>query len=227
MDSQRRATSGAVIPAEFVDRGAMRDASFRPPVSLQGRYVELVPLELAHATELLKFARRPEVTRFLRTGPIETPAAMEEVVRELLEEQARGNDLPFTTRLRPTGRVVGMTRFLRIDRSNDAVEIGGTSIDPELWRTPVNTEAKLLMLRHAFEVESAHRVQLQTDLRNERSQRAIARLGAVKEGVRREDVLLPDGYRRTSVFFSILAPEWPQVRERLERMLEPAWTPPT
>ena len=226
MESHGRGASGAVIPTEFVDRGAMRDASFRPPVSLQGRYVELVPLELAHAPELLRFARRPEVTQYLRTGPIGTVATMEAVVRDLLEEQARGNDLPFATRLLRSHRLVGMTRFLRIERADDTVEIGGTLIDPALWRTPVNTEAKLLMLGHAFDVESAHRVQLQTDLRNERSQRAIARLGAVREGVLREDVLLPDGHRRSSVYFSVLSSEWPAVRDRLKAFLASAWEPP-
>jgi N-acetyltransferase len=204
----------------------MREESFRPPVTLAGRYVELVPLALDQAPDLLRIFRQPEVTRYLRTGPIENLGGMTQMIEAVLDDQARGTDLPFTTRLRGTGRVVGATRFLRIDRSHDTVEIGGTSVDPALWRTPVNTEAKLLMLRHAFEVEGAHRVQLQTDLRNERSQRAIARLGAVREGTLREDVRLPDGYRRSSVYFSVLASDWPSVRERLETFLVPTWVPP-
>jgi len=219
------------VPAALWSRNrsvdpAMRKDSFRPPVTLTGRYVELVPLAPEQASELLPVFQRPEVTQFLRIGPIRTLEAMTHVVRELLEAQADGSDLPFTTRLRATGRVVGATRFLRIDRSNETVEIGGTSIDPDFWRTPVNTDAKLAMFRYAFEKEGAHRVQLQTDARNERSQRAIARLGAVREGILREDVLLLDGHRRSSVYFSVLASEWPAVRQRLGEFLAPPWTPP-
>lgn len=204
----------------------MRAESFRPPLTLSGRYVELVPLERAHAPELFVLARRPEVTQYLRTGPIRSLREMEETIESLLALQSAGTDLSFTTRLLPSRRAIGMTRFLRIDRPNDGVEIGGTWIDPVLWRTPVNSEAKLLMLRHAFEVEGAHRVQLQTDSRNDRSQRAIARLGATREGVLREDVLLGNGYRRSSVYFSVLASEWPSVRARLESFLVRPWSPP-
>jgi N-acetyltransferase len=204
----------------------MDDASFRVPVTLRGQYVELVPLDGSHAAETWEIARNPDVTRYLRSGPVNSEADMDRCIRDLLAGQSLGTDLPFTTRLRATGRAIGMTRFLRIDRPNQWVEIGGTWIDPRLWRTPVNTEAKLLMLRHAFEVEHAHRVQLQTDLRNVRSQTAIARLGAQREGVIREDVVMPDGYRRSSVFFSILAPEWPTVEQRLQGMLVPNWAPP-
>jgi N-acetyltransferase len=205
----------------------MDERSFRPPVTLTGRYVELVPLERSHAAESWEFSSDPEVTRYLRSGPVASVADMERFIDDVLAGQANGTDLAFTTRLRATGRAIGMTRFLRIDRQSQWVEIGGTSIDRRFWRTPVNTEAKLLMLRHAFEVEKAHRVQLQTDLRNVRSQTAIARLGAQREGVMREDVVMPDGYRRSSVIFSILAPEWPEVKRRLTEFLAPPWTPPS
>jgi N-acetyltransferase len=204
----------------------MRPDAFRKPLTLSGRYVELVPLTPAHTAPLWQPASRPEVSQYLRVGPPRTEAEMAGMIATLLEAQRAGTDLPFATLLLPSRRPVGMTRFLRIDRPNDGAEIGGTWIDPSLWRTPVNTEAKLLMLRHAFEVEHVHRIQLQTDSRNERSQRAIARLGAVREGVLREDVLLPSGYRRSSVYFSILAPEWPSVRARLESFLARDWVPP-
>jgi N-acetyltransferase len=202
------------------------DRSFRPPLTLTGRYVELVPLERSHAAETWEAASDPDVTRYLRSGPVSSAADMERCIDDLLAGQTQGTDLPFTTRLRSSGRAIGMTRYLRIDRPCEWVEIGGTWIDPRFWRTPVNTEAKLLMLRHAFEVETAHRVQLQTDLRNARSQTAIARLGAQREGVIREDVVMPDGYRRSSVIFSILAREWPEVERRLTKFLEPGWTAP-
>jgi len=204
----------------------MRSDSFRPPLELRGRYIALVPLELAHGPPLLDVARRPDVMQYLRIGAMRDAGDLERMIRDLLEHQTAGTDLPLTTCRLPAGTPIGMTRYLRIDRTNDWVEIGGTWLDPAYWRTAINTEAKLLMLRHAFEVEGVHRVQFQTDLRNERSQRAIARLGAVREGVLREDVRIPDGYRRSSVYFSILADEWPSVRRRLEQALERPWTPP-
>ena len=205
----------------------MHPERFLPPVTLTGRHIELVPLEPAHGAELLAIASHPEVTRYLRIGPVRTRAEMDRMIRDLLAAQSSGTDLPFTTRLLPSHRAIGMTRYLRIDPGNDWVEIGGTWLDPAYWRTPINTETKLLMLRHAFDIGNAHRVQLQTDSRNERSQRAIARLGAVREGTLREDVLLFDGHRRSSVYFSILATEWPAVRLRLEGMLRTPWNDTT
>ena len=197
----------------------MHPKSFRTPIALTGKYVELVPLERAHASELWRAASSPEVWQYLRSGPVHSEQDLEAVIDQVLEAQVAGTDLAFTMRLLPSHRAIGQTRYLRIDRPNQCVEIGGTWLDPAYWRTPVNTEAKLLMFRHAFDVEGAHRVQFQTDLRNERSQRAIARLGAVKEGVLREDVVLTDGTLRSSVYFSVLASEWPAVRARLEATL--------
>ena len=204
----------------------MRAERLVPPVTLTGRYVELVPLEPAHATGLHRAARDPEVGRFLVAPVGATVTQAEALVGLLLSRQAAGTDLPFTTRLRADGRIVGMTRFLHIDPENDSVEIGGTFVESTLWRTPINTDAKLAMLRYAFETADAHRVTLQTDLRNTRSQAAIARLGAVREGLHREDRHLSTGYYRSSVVFSILAGEWPQVRHRLETALERPWSPP-
>jgi N-acetyltransferase len=202
----------------------VRSERFRPPVTLAGRYVELVPLDRAHAPALQQAARDPEVSRFLihQVGPsVEAVAALLGMV---LQRQSSGTDLAFTTRLRTTGAVVGMTRFLHIDPENDSVEIGGTFLDSAFWRTPLNTDAKLAMLRYAFDEGGAHRVWLQTDVRNERSQAAITRLGAVREGVLREDRRVPSGRYRTSIIFSILASEWPDVRRRLEASLERPWT---
>ncbi|HTS32550.1 MAG TPA: GNAT family protein [Thermoplasmata archaeon] len=204
----------------------MEESSFRTPVRLEGRFVELVPLSVEHVPELTWALRNPEVTRLFREPPGSTVDQVEGAVRGLLAQQAAGSDLSFATVLRASGRAIGMTRFLRIDRRSDAVEIGGTFLDSEYWRTPVNTEAKFLMLRHAFETERAHRVQIQTDLRNVRSQKAIERLGAVPEARLREEVQLPDGHFRTSVYYSILETEWPNVKTRLERFLARPWTPP-
>ena len=196
---------------------------FRTPITLTGRWVRLAPLDLSYAPDLQRAARDPEVRRHLLNSPGETLEEMRAHIALRLERQRAGTDLPFVTLLRAENRPVGMTCYLHIDRENQSVEIGGTWLDSELWRTPVNTESKFLLLRHAFEVERVHRVSLQTDLRNERSQRAIARLGAVREAMFRDDRLRADGTYRTSVVFGILVSEWPKVREGLEAMLAREW----
>src|SRR5208283_4482513 len=200
--------------------------SFRIPVTLQGRWIRLVPLALGHATALRAAAQDPEIRRYLIPGPGETQEEMESLISLLLDRQKAGTDLPFTIVLRADGRPVGMTRFLHVDRTNRSVEVGGTWLDSVLWRTPVNTESKFLLFRHAFETEKVHRVSLRADLKDERTQRAIARLGAVREAVFRDDRLLPDGTFRSSVAYGILASEWPHVRSGLEAMLAHEWDPP-
>jgi RimJ/RimL family protein N-acetyltransferase len=139
---------------------------------------------------------------------------------DILSRAEKGTDLPFVAIQLSTGRVAGATRYLNIMPKDRGLEIGGTWYGPEFQRTPVNTECKYLLLRHAFETLGCIRVQLKTDLRNERSQKAIERLGAVREGVLRNHMILPDGRYRHSVFYSILDTEWPDVKNRLEQMLE-------
>lgn len=204
----------------------MRSESFRIYPALNGRYVRLVPLDLAHRDALVEAAQDPEVGRYILTAPGTTPDEMEAVIRTLLARKAEATDLPFTTVRASDAKPVGMTRYLDIDRPNSSVEIGGTWLHRRLWRTPFNTESKYLLLRHAFETEGAHRVFLKTDVRNERSQHAIERLGAVREAVLREHILLPRGEYRSSVFYSILASEWPRVKQDLEQKLARPWTPP-
>lgn len=202
---------------------AGRALRYRSPVTLLGRRIRLRPLALSDAAALAVAGEDPAVWTFMRTGAATTRSTMEALVGELLQRQASGSDLPFTTIDLRDGRPVGMTRFLNIDRENDCVEVGGTWLDRRLWRSPMNTESKLLMLRYAFETAGAHRVELRTDLRNDRSQRAIERLGAERDGLLREHVRLSDGYRRTSVLYSILEDEWPSVRERLEQLVQRPW----
>ena len=137
-----------------------------------------------------------------------------------LARQERGTDLAFTVVRREDGRPVGMTRFLDIQREHQTVEVGGTWFSRNLWGSGVNPESKRLMLGYAFDTEGCHRVQLKADQRNLRSLRAIERLGAVREGVLREHLVNTDGHRRSSVYFSILASEWPKVRARLDAALE-------
>ncbi|MCI4340604.1 MAG: GNAT family N-acetyltransferase, partial [Thermoplasmata archaeon] len=148
------------------------------------------------------------------------------LVAELLEREAAGTDLCFTVVDRTVG-VVGMTRLLEIDRLHRRVEIGGTWYSRSAQRTPINTECKRLLLSYAFDDEGANRVQFKTDLRNERSQKAIERAGARREGVLRDHMVMPDGYLRSSVIYSIVASEWPGVRSRLDALLARPWPAPT
>ncbi len=196
---------------------------FRPPVTLEGRFIRLIPLEPAHAPELARAGQDPAIWRYLPYGPRTDLDGMGQLIALLLRRQDAGTDLAFATQLRADGALIGMTRFLGIDREDEDVEIGGTWVAPAYSRTPVNTESKRLLLGHAFDVEGVHRVQLKTDLRNDRSQRAIERLGATREGVLREHFRLPSGYQRSSVLYSILVDEWPSVRARLDRYLARPW----
>ncbi|MGD0587864.1 MAG: GNAT family protein [Thermoplasmata archaeon] len=202
----------------------MTGNGFRPPVTLRGRYLELIPLAREHAGALALAGRDPEVWKFLRIGPGHPPstAEMEMFIDQLLGYQTEGELLAFTMALLPERTLVGIIRFLDIDRPNQMVELG-TWIDSQYWRSPLNTEAKLLTLRYAFEEEGIHRVQLKTDSRNVRSQKAIERLGAVPEGVLREAHLVRGSYYRTSLYYSILPPEWPGVKRRLEDRLAVPW----
>jgi RimJ/RimL family protein N-acetyltransferase len=140
-------------------------------------------------------------------------------VLDILARGEKGTDLPFVAIHLASGRVAGATRYLNIVPQDRGLEIGGTWYGAEFQRTPVNTECKYILLGHAFETLGCIRVQLKTDLRNERSQKAIERIGAVKEGVLRNHMILPDGRYRHSVFYSILDTEWTRVKKRLEEML--------
>ena len=202
----------------------MTGNGFHPPLTLRGRYLELSSLERSHAPGLVEAGGDPEVWTLLRIGPGHPPSLpeMEQFIDYLLELQSQGHVLPLTMFLLPRRTPVGVIRFLDIDRENRMVEIG-TWIDSRYWRTPVNSEAKLLMFRYAFEEEGVHRMQLKTDSRNVRSKDAIERLGAVAEGALREAHLVRGDFYRTSLYYSILAPEWPAVKRRLEERLERPW----
>lgn len=190
------------------------------PVLLEGRHVRLEPLEVRHTDGLYAAARDPEIFKWFLTPPFAAPADMEKWVADALRTQAAGDDVCFVTVRRSDGRVVGSTRFLDLRRSNRTLEIGNTWLCREAQRTAINTDAKYLMLRHAFEQLGAVRVQLKTDRRNEPSRRAIARLGAVEEGTLRRYQTRFDGYVRDTVMFSITDEEWPAVKIRLEGILQ-------
>ena len=189
------------------------------PVTLCGRHVRLEPLARRHAPELLVAAADEGIWRYMpRPRPREV-GEVESMIDEALVEARAGRQVPFAVIGAAAGRAVGSTRYLEIRREHRALEIGWTWLAAAVQRTAVNTECKYLLLRHAFEVLGAIRVQLRTDLRNLRSQRAIERIGAVREGVFRQERIMWDGYLRDSVFFSVIDGEWPAVKAGLEAKL--------
>jgi N-acetyltransferase len=190
------------------------------PITLQGKVVRLEPLQPEHAP-LLWDAAKDSVDEIFRWIPYSMRSAddFRQSVEKILAEQKAGWSIPFVTIERQASRVIGSTRFMNIDRANRRVEIGSSWIVPAWQRTAVNTEAKYLMLRHAFEEWRCFRVELKTDALNEKSRKAILRLGAQEEGTLRKHVLTWTGRVRDSVFFSILDTEWPEVKARLEAKL--------
>ena len=186
------------------------------PVTLRGTHVTLEPLAERHLPELALVALDEELWRWT-VAQVRTPADLADYVRTALDEQRRGVSLPFA--LVAAGRAVGSTRYGNVDARNRRVEIGWTWVGRPWQRTAVNTQAKLLLLGHAFETLRCVRVELKTDRLNERSRTAIRRLGAVEEGTFRRHMLTESGRWRDTVYYSILEEEWPGVRERLERKL--------
>jgi N-acetyltransferase len=189
------------------------------PITLESGLVRLEPLSLSHSAGLAEAGSDPALWRYMLYGNLSLPGAMEAWVQDILQRQAAGTDLPFAAIHKPSGRIAGATRYLDIRPQDRGLEIGGTWYAPEFQRTGVNTECKYLLLRHAFETLGCIRVQFKTDARNERSIRGIERIGAKREGILRNHMLLPDGHKRDSVYFSIIDNEWPGVRERLEGLL--------
>ena len=193
---------------------------FTPHVSLIGTHVRLEPLSLAHAEGLLPHALEPEIWLYIPYGNINTLEKLQNMISGLLRKQETGSDLCYTVFHQASNQPIGMTRYISVDRGNYGVEIGGTWYGKDYRRSAVNTEAKYLLLRHAFEVFACQRVQIQSDVRNERSQRAIERLGAVREGIMRKNKRMPDGHQRNSIMYSIIDDEWPAIKTKLEGWLQ-------
>jgi RimJ/RimL family protein N-acetyltransferase len=185
------------------------------PVTLEGRYVGLEPLAPRHAEELAAVACDEEIWRYM-PADLSTIERMRAWIDETLALQAAGAALPFATIERAGGRAIGSTRYLTIMPKDRGIEIGWTWLARSAWRTPVNSECKYLLLRHAFETLGCIRVQLKTDKRNERSRRAIERIGGQFEGILRQHMVLRDGTYRDSAYYSIIDSEWPAVKARLE-----------
>lgn len=192
------------------------------PVTLElprGR-ARLVPYSHEHIPELVAALGDGSLFRWMPVAPPTTPELMRVFMGKSLEAQSRGEEIPFTIMDRRTGGMIGSTRYLDIRHADLGLEIGWTWLSNESQRTAINTECKLLLLRHAFEELGAIRVQLKTDARNSRSRAAIGRIGARFEGILRRQRILHDGVRRDTAYYSVLAEEWGGVRERLEWMLE-------
>ena len=192
-------------------------------VTLEGLFVRLEPLGEHHHAALCEAGLDPELWKLIPIR-VQTPEDMRLWIRKLLEAESKGTDLPFATGDRSSGKVVGGTRFMNIDIVNRHVEIGGTWVAPQWQRTAINTEAKYLMLQHAFEVWKCFRVELKTDALNQKSRDAILRIGAKEEGTLRKHTITWDGRVRDTVYFSILDTEWPRVKLDLEQKIRMAKT---
>lgn len=199
-------------------------ASFAPaPVTLEGRHVRLEPLAPQHGTALLAAGNFPELWTTTVQPPLDSPAAVSDYLATAARTNADGSEVAFAIIHKATGTLVGSTRWMDIARAHYRVEIGATWITPAYQRTAVNTEAKYLQLAWLFETLGALRVQLKTDLRNTQSQRAMERIGAVREGVFRRHMLLRDDVVRDSVYYGITDEDWPRVRRLLtEKLMESA-----
>ncbi len=188
------------------------------PVVLEGQHVRLEPLSFEHLADLARVAFDEEIWRWTSERALSADELRAYVERAMAAART-GTALPFATVASPGGRAVGSTRFANFDASNRRVEIGWTWLGREWQRTAVNTEAKSLMLAHAFEKLGCVRVELRTDVKNERSRAAIRRIGAVEEGVLRKHAITSTGRVRDDVYYSILDDEWPEVKARLEERL--------
>jgi RimJ/RimL family protein N-acetyltransferase len=194
--------------------------SFLEPVVLEGNHVVLEPLTDDHHDGLVDAVRDGELWKLWYTR-IPRPESVPEEIGSRLRQQRAGTMLPFTVRQVATGRVVGMTTFCNADAAGPRIEIGATWLARSAQGTAVNPEAKLLMLRHAFEEWDCVAVEFRTHWMNRQSRAAIARLGAKQDGVLRHHMRMPDGTLRDTVVFSIIAPEWPTVRANLQHRLTP------
>jgi len=189
------------------------------PVTLTGSLVRLEPLSEQHVPDLTVAAHDESIWRYMLYVYPDNEEKMLAWVRDILARQAAGADLAFAVIHLASGHAIGATRYLEIRPPHRSLEVGGTWYATEFQRTAANTECKYLLLKHAFEILGCVRVQFKTDLRNEHSQRALERIGAVKEGILRQHMITPEGYLRDSVYYSILDREWEGVKARLEAIL--------
>lgn len=188
------------------------------PVVLEGRVVRLEPLAERHVAGLWAAAQEPSIWRWIAVRA-DSEAAIREIVDGAGRSLAAGAGLGFAQIARATDEVMGSTSYLAADLAHRRIEVGATWLHPRFQRSGANTEAKLLLLRHAFEALGCRRVEFKTDAANRASRAALVRIGACEEGTLRSHMVRFDGSRRDSVYFSVLDTEWPQVREHLEALL--------
>jgi RimJ/RimL family protein N-acetyltransferase len=184
-------------------------------ITLEGAHARLEPLSESHHDPLCAIGLDPELWKWIPIQVLDREQMMNFIRRELAE-QAQGTSIPFATVERSSGTVIGATRFMNIDAANKRVEIGSTWIAKPWQRTAINTEAKYLMMRYAFETLGCNRVELKTDSLNTKSRNAILRIGAKEEGILRQHMTTWSGRLRDTVYFSVIAPEWPGVKAALE-----------
>ncbi|HEY1111172.1 MAG TPA: GNAT family protein [Opitutaceae bacterium] len=189
------------------------------PVTLAGRHVRLEPIAEQHVVDLVRHAADPEIWIHFGGPKLDTAEVLRARIEAQQGERERGQALTFAVVSLSTSEAVGTTTYFDVSVPDRRLEIGSTWLGRSVWRTAVNTECKRLLLGHAFESLDCLRVQLKTDILNIRSQTAIARLGAVREGVLRAHMRRRDGTQRDTVMYSIIAEEWPAVKARLEAWL--------
>ena len=185
------------------------------PVTLDGKRIRMEPMRADHLDALAEAGGFAELWKWTTTRA-DTREQMEIYMNAAFKDAAAGTALPFVTIDKGSGRIIGSSRFGNIDPANKRAEIGWTWITPEFQRTYVNSEAKYLMLRHAFEVWGCIRVELKTDFLNSKSRNAMLRMGATEEGVLRKHQIMYDGRYRNTIYYSVLDTEWPEVKEKLE-----------
>lgn len=186
---------------------------------LVGEHVRIVPMKKSHIQGLYEAGNDKAIWTHL-SKTIQTLHDMELLVEEALYKKEVGSEFPFVILLRENGKVIGSTRLLEISNINRSLEIGWTWLTPSVWGTHVNTECKYLLLTYCFEVLKIIRVQLKTDSQNIRSQKAIERIGGIKEGILRNHMIRKDGTFRHSVFYSVIESEWSFVKQKLEVILQ-------
>ena len=189
------------------------------PITLEGKRVRLEPMHADHLEGLTRAGAYEDLWKWTRTYA-HTPESMKDYVDEALTDAAKGAALPFATIDKSTNEVIGSTRFANFDIANRHVEIGWTWITPAYQRTYVNSEAKYLMLSHAFDVWECARVELKTDVLNTKSRNAMLRMGATEEGALRKHVLAFNNRWRDTIYYSVLDTEWPEVKARLKGFTE-------
>jgi RimJ/RimL family protein N-acetyltransferase len=188
------------------------------PVVLEGEHLRLEPLSQSHVDGLCEIGIVEELWRWIPV-PVKAPEQMKAYVDTALTERANGVSMPFVQIERKSGRVIGSTRYMNIEKAHRRLEIGSTWIAPAWQRSAINTESKYLLMRHAFEDLGCMRVELKTDSLNEKSRAAILRIGAKQEGIFRNHMITSTGRVRHTVYFSVIDSEWPAVKAELERQL--------